>query len=215
MVSHLLNIDETLAMTVGQKLGLQSMPKPAEAAMPTRQDLEPSPSLSILEKGPGRFEGRKLGILIADGADATLLDGLADAVIQQKGTVELIAPKVGGVTLSDGRFIEANHMIDGGPSVLFDAVVLLTSADAVQDLVKEAVARDFVADAFQHCKFIGYDSTAVELLNKAGVADALDEGVISLSSEEDCSSFVSQLGKLRVWGREPSIKLGTASQPAN
>ena len=40
MVSHLLNIDETLAGRVGTGLGLKAMPKPADAAMPTRQDLD-------------------------------------------------------------------------------------------------------------------------------------------------------------------------------
>jgi catalase len=49
MVSHLMNIDDTLATTVAQKLGFQSMPNPADAAIPTRQDLEPSPALSIVE----------------------------------------------------------------------------------------------------------------------------------------------------------------------
>ena len=52
MVSHLLNIDETLAGKVGAGLGLKAMPKPADAAMPTRQDLDPSPALSIVENGP-------------------------------------------------------------------------------------------------------------------------------------------------------------------
>jgi hypothetical protein len=42
MVSHLLNIDETLANKVAAALGLKTMPKPADAAMPTRQDLDPS-----------------------------------------------------------------------------------------------------------------------------------------------------------------------------
>lgn len=59
-------------------------------------------------------------------------------------------------------------MIDGGPSVLFDAVALLTSAAAIDDLINEAVARDFVADAFQHCKFIGYDQSALPLLQRPG-----------------------------------------------
>ncbi len=90
--------------------------------------------------------------------------------------VELIAPNVGGFEASDGTWIEAHHMIDGGPSVLFDAVALLTSAAATADLVQEATARDFVADAFQHCKFIGYDASAMPLLEKAGIADALDRG---------------------------------------
>jgi catalase len=215
MVAHLLNIDETLAATVAQKLGLQAMPKPADAAMPTRQDLEPSPALSIVQRGPKRFEGRKLGILITDGVDAKLLKGLTKAVTAEKAVFELIAPKVGGVTASDGTFIEAHHMIDGGPSVLFDAVALLTSATAVDELIKEATARDFVADAFQHCKFIGYDQSALPLLEKTGIADAMDEGVLPLAGEEGLAAFVSELGKLRVWAREPSVKLGKASVPAN
>lgn len=213
MVSHLLNIDETLATTVAQKLGFQSMPKPADAAMPTRQDLEASPALSIVERGPMRFEGRKLGIMIADGVDAKLLKALTKAVAAQKAVIELIAPKVGGVTADDGSSIEANHMIDGGPSVLFDAVVLLTSHQAIDDLVKEAAARDFVADAFQHCKYIGYDQSAMPLLEKAGISGQLDEGTIPLSDSKDIEAFVEKLGKLRVWGREPSVKLGKASPP--
>ena len=213
MVSHLLNIDETLATTVAQKLGFQKMPKPADAAMPTRHNLEPSPVLSIVNRGPQRFEGRKLGILITDGVDGELLKGLIDAITKEKAVCELIAPKVGGVTASDGTLIEAHHMIDGGPSVLFDAVALLTSARGVDDLINEAAARDFVADAFQHCKFIGYDHSAMPLLEKAGIADALDEGVLALPGEKGLSAFVAELGKLRIWGREPSVKLGKASPP--
>ena len=215
MVAHLLNIDETLAATVAQKLGLQAMPKPADAAMPTRQDLEPSPALSIVQRGPKRFEGRKLGILITDGVDTKLLKGLTKAVEAEKAVFELIAPKVGGVTASDGTFVEAHHMIDGGPSVLFDAVALLTSAAAIDELIKEATARDFVADAFQHCKFIGYDQSALPLLEKAGIADVMDEGMLPLPGEGGLAAFVSELGKLRVWAREPSLKLGKASVPVD
>ena len=69
MVSHLLNIDETLAKSRRQT-GPKKMPKPADAAVPTRQDLDPSPALSIVQNGPKRFEGRKLGILVSDGTDA-------------------------------------------------------------------------------------------------------------------------------------------------
>ncbi|MGR9393021.1 catalase [Rhizobium leguminosarum] len=207
MVSHLMNIDETLASKVGHALGFKSMPKPADAAMPTRQDLEPSPALSIVERGPKRFEGRKLGILVSDGTDAAIFKALLAAITEQKATFEVIAPKIGGVTLSDGNWIEAHQMIDGGPSVLYDAVALLPSAEGTGDLLKEAAARDFVADAFVHCKFIGYVETALPLMQKAGIADALDEGVIALGAAKDVTAFIKALGKLRVWGREPSVKL--------
>ncbi|MGM5054809.1 catalase [Rhizobium sp. 814_E9_N1_1] len=207
MVSHLMNIDETLASKVGHALGFKSMPKPADAAMPTRQDLEPSPALSIVERGPKRFEGRKLGILVSDGTDAAIFKALLAENTEQKATFEVIAPKIGGVTLSDGNWIEAHQMIDGGPSVLYDAVALLPSAEGTGDLLKEATARDFVADAFVHCKFIGYVETALPLMQKAGIADALDEGVIALGAAKDVTAFIKALGKLRVWGREPSVKL--------
>ncbi|WFS00289.1 catalase [Rhizobium tumorigenes] len=207
VVSHLFNIDETLASTVARKLGLQTMPKPADAAVATRQDLEELPSLSIARKGPMRFEGRKLGILVTDGVDAAMVKAVVAAVVDAKADFEVIAPKVGGVTASDGKWLAAHQMIDGGPSVLYDAVLLLTSPEGTEELVREATARDFVADAFSHCKYIGYVDAALPLMQKAGIADALDEGTISLSAPGDLAEFFEEIGKLRVWGREPSVKL--------
>ena len=48
-------------------------------------------------------------------------------------------------------------------------------------LIQKSTARDFVADAYAHCKFIGYVDAALPLLGKAGIAiDDLDEGCITL-----------------------------------
>jgi catalase len=206
MVAHLLNIDETLAAKVAAALGIADMPKPADAAMPTRQDLEPSAALSIIERGPKRFEGRKLGLLVTDGSDAALVGAITGAITGEKGVVEIIAPKIGGVTLSDGSFLEAQQMIDGGPSVLYDAVAILAAEAVMPDLLKESAARDFVADAFAHCKFIGYATPVLALMKKAGIED-LDEGTVELGSAKDIKAFVAELGKLRVWAREPSVKI--------
>jgi catalase len=207
MVSHLLNIDETLANNVAGKLGLQKMPKPADAAVPTRQDIDPSPALSIVGNGPERFEGRKLGILVSDGSDTSLLKAFKVALDTAGATYEIVAPKISGVEASDGSWIQADQMI-GGPSVLYDAVVLLPAAEAMDDLLQETAARDFVADAFAHCKFIGYVESALPLLEKSGVAaEDFDEGCIAVASAKDVRSFVEGLAKLRVWGREPNVKM--------
>jgi catalase len=207
LVSHLLNIDETLARKVGDALGLKRMPKPADAAVATRQDLKPSPALSIVGGGPERFEGRKLGILVSDGTEAGILSGLIKALTKARATFEIIAPKVGGGKLSDGTLVEADQMIDGGPSVLYDAVALLPSDEAMADLLQESTARDFVADAFAHCKFIGYVDAVIPLFEKIGIAKDLDEGCVSLGSPKDATAFVAGLGKLRVWAREPKVKM--------
>ena len=119
--------------------------------------------------------------------------------------LKFVAPMVGGVEASDGTWIEADEKIDGGPSVLFDAVVLLPSAAGAELLAKEPTARDFVADAFAHLKFIGYTAAAEPLLKKAAVFDDRDDGVIPLRSADDAAPFVATCRKLRVWARESRI----------
>ncbi len=207
VVSHLMNIDATLAETVAGKLGIRKMPKAADAAVPVRDDLPTSPALSIIENGPASFKGRKIGVLAANGSDAKVLDAIRQAVEQEGAMVELIAPQVGGFEASNGKWMEADHMIDGGPSVLFDAVALVLPEEAADRLTGEATARDFVADAFAHCKLIGFTAGAMPLLAKAGVEPDMDEGLIPLDDVKAVSDFVASCRKLRVWAREDAVKL--------
>ena len=199
MVAHLLNIDQGLAQQVADGLGLKEMPGPADAAKPT-QNLKKSSALSILLNGPDSFKGRKMGALVTDGVDSKILEALKAALKKEGALLEIVAPKVGGVKASDGSWIEAAQKIDGGPSVLYDAVALLPSEDGAKLLVKEAPARDFVADAFAHMKFIGYVEAAAALLGKAGVEESRD-GFVVLKGEEDCAAFVAVCRQLRCWER--------------
>ncbi|TPN86542.1 catalase [Mesorhizobium sp. CU2] len=207
MVAHLLNIDETLASKVADKLGIRKMPKPADAAVAPRDDLEPSPALSIINNGPDSFKGRKIGVLVSDGADAGLLKAIQKAAKAEGATVEIVAMRVGGAEAADGSWIEAKHMVDGGPSVLFDAVVLLVSEQGAELLAKDAAARDFVSDAFAHLKFIGFVEGAKPLLAIAGVAPDADEGLIGLTADRSARTFLETCRKLRVWARESAVKL--------
>jgi catalase len=206
MASHLCNIHDDLARTVATGLGI-APPAPAPAARPTRKDLAPSPVLSIAQRGPARFEGRKLGIFISDGADAALFNAVANAVTKAGAKVEVVAPKIAGATLSDGTLVPANQKIDGGPSVLFDAVAVLLSERAAHMIVKHAPSKDFVSDAFAHCKFIAYSDLTVPLLEAAGIAGMLDEGCFRLKTRKDAERFVETCGKLRHWERERRIDL--------
>ena len=73
MISHLLNVDEALAKKVAEGLGMKDLPTAAEPARPVKKDLPSSPALSIIRNGPEDFKGRKLGVLVSDGVDASLL----------------------------------------------------------------------------------------------------------------------------------------------
>ena len=67
---------------------------------------------------------------------------------------------------------------------------------------------DTLADAFAHRKFIGHVKAAVPLFEEAGIAETdFDEGIIALASSKDVSGFVGKLGQLRVWSREPRVKM--------
>ena len=202
MVSHLLNVDEGLAKTVATGLGLEIMPKAADAAVPTRTDLKPSPKLSIVENGPDSFKGRKLGVLMTDGADAGIFKALQDAAKAEGALVEVIAPQVGGVKDSQGNRIPADQKIGGGPSVLYDAVVVLPSEEGARMLAKDAGARDFVTDAYGHCKFIGYGAAAQALFDAACVAKLMDEGFVTVDSAVSAKKFIETCRKLRFWKRE-------------
>lgn len=202
IVSHLRNVHAKLAGEVANGLRLKNMPEPADAARPTREDLEKSPSLSILLNGPGSFKGRKVGVLVTDGVDIGLFLSLKTATETEGAMLEVIAPMVGGVKASDGSWIDAAQMVGGGPSVLYDAVALLPSADGATMLSQQAAARDFVADAFAHMKFIGYVAAAIPLLKKAGIDDRRDEGFIALDGSQNGSAFITACRQLRFWARE-------------
>jgi catalase len=208
MVSHLLNVHTDLAKRVADGLRLKSLPDPADAARSTRKDLKKSPALSILLNGPESFKGRKLGVLVTDGVDRTIFTSLQAAVEAEGAMLEIVAPRVGGVEASGGSWIEADQKLGGGPSVLYDAVALLPSQDGVQMLIKDAAARDFVADAFAHMKFIGYVEAASPLLAKAGVSESRDDGFIRLEGSKACTAFIQKCRQLRFWARESAMTQG-------
>jgi catalase len=141
-------------------------------------------------------------VLVTDGVDPDLVAALLAAAKAEGTLVEIVAPEVGGVAASDGSRIEAKRKLDGAPSVLFDAVAILVSADGAAGLVPQQVARDFVSDAFHHCKFIAFSKEAMPLLDQSGIAADLDEGCLVLDAAEDATTFIGMCRQIRLWSRE-------------
>jgi catalase len=207
MVAGLRNVDEDLAAAVAESLGMRELPAAAAPARAPRTDLPPSPALSILGRGPGSFAGRKIGVLVTNGGDAETLAALRAAAADEGATVEIVAPVVGGVDISDGTLVPADQQIDGAPSVLYDAVAIIAEPGGARALAARPAARDFVTDAVAHCKFVGYTSGAAVLFEAAGLpADpsAADEGFISLN-EHPAAEFVARCRQLRHWDREFAV----------
>ncbi len=154
-----------------------------------------------MANGPASFAGRKLGVLVTTGSDAGLIEALRQAAADEGASVELVAPAVAGIFASDGTAIEVGQQFDGSPSVLFDAVALLPSKAGAASLARAPAARDFVADAWAHGKYIGYAPDAGPLLDAAGL-DGPDAGVIELDGQSDPAAFIAACRGLRYWPRE-------------
>jgi catalase len=202
MVAGLRNVHEDLARHVADGLGLPELPDASPPARPPIEDLAPSPALSILENGPDSFAGRKLGVLVSDGADAKIVDALLAAAEKEGVTVEFVAPTIAGFESSDGTRRKAGQQVDGGPSVLYDAILVLPSADGATALAAKAAARDFVTDAYAHAKFVGCGSDATALLDAAGLQAGMDAGMIEIADEAGVESFLLRCRDLRFWERE-------------
>jgi catalase len=205
VVSHLGNIDGKLADRVSKGLGLQEKAPALPAAVATRKDLKASKALSIALNPPKTFAGRKVGALVTDGVDRSILEALKQALDAEGAMLEIIAPAVGGVAAADGSWIEADQKIGGGPSVLYDAVAILPSVAGANILMTNASAKDFISDAFAHLKFIAYVPGALPLFEKAGLPEDLDHGFIELTGAKSPTQFVAACRKLRLWQREQVV----------
>ena len=204
MLGHLVNVQPELGQRVAAGLGHDDPIVPATTTVKARTDIAPSPKLSILAQATPTLEGRVIGCLVTDGADADLIAAIDKAASDMNAVMKIVAPKLGGVTLSDGSKIAADHQLAGGPSILFDAVVLAVSDDGVKALVGEAAAVGWVQDAFAHLKVIGHSAAARPLLDKAGVV--ADVGVVALGMAKDADGFMATAANGRVWAREPSVR---------
>jgi len=143
------------------------------------------------------LQGRKVGVLIADGSDAGALASLRSAIEAAGGTCFVVAPKVGATKLSDGSTLKADGQLAGSPSQLFDAVAIVVSDAGCAALLKQGAAVQFAMDAYGHLKAIGAVAASKPLLVKAGVEPG--PGVVSLAD-------LPKAAARRYFEREPSVR---------
>ncbi|MDQ8188432.1 catalase [Pelagicoccus sp. SDUM812002] len=206
MLGHLKLVDAKLGEKVAAALGMDGEALDIEPAVPIIE-YEPSQSLSQYGKAPHTLEGKKIGILTSEGAPNALLEKAMKIAKAEGATVEIVAPKVGRCRTSDGTNLEPDHFLAGGPSMLFDCVIIAPGGDEEEGkaLIDQADAVDWVRNAFGHLKVIGFTESAVDLLEKGGVKPNAEGGVIPLD-EAGWDDFVEQAKAYRVWDREPMVR---------
>jgi catalase len=216
MLGHLDVIHPDLGKRVAAGLGMKGEAEKIVPAVAPRDDLAPSPALSLIAKAPETLRGRKIGVLVTDGSSAKLLAGLRKAAKKEGARIALVAPRIGGITDDAGAAVAVDMALAGAPSVLFDAVIVAPSADGATTLTGDAAAIDWIRDAYGHLKAIGHVPAASELFGKAGIDLSGDDragddgagagGIADVAAARGLAAFLAAARRHRVWDREPSVR---------
>ncbi|MEV3919318.1 catalase [Actinomadura coerulea] len=182
VVEQLDRVDHDLAVQVAEGVGVEP---PREAA--TANHGRTSPALSQANARAESVRGRKIAVLVADGADSAAVAAVGDAFTEAGAVVEILAAKDGFVQAANGGRIEVTRAMPTVASVLYDAVLVPGGEQSARALAGDGDAVHFVAEAFVHCKAIGALDAGIGLLERAGIdgvrfsdgAPVSDAGVVT------------------------------------
>jgi catalase len=233
MIGILSQIDKGLAHDVAFGLGLTVPAKPEQPinhSIPADADpksyqpvkgkssLDKSPALSMANTIKDSIKTRKIAILVADGVDAASLGIVQKALVAEGAVVELIAPRLGGVSAGKGPGLPVDKSFLTAASVLYDAVYVPGGADSSSTLAANADAIHFLNEAYKHGKAIAADEKALPVLEATyfyrqlpkdrTAATALREGLAIASDPGALArSFIGAIARHRFWEREKSKKV--------
>jgi catalase len=198
MLGHLSLIDTGLADKVSTALGAEGE---ADKITPAKNpvDLEPSPALRLYGKFKPTLKGRKVGILLGAGFEDKLKKDLVSAIGNEGAKVAVVATKIQGEFDSGKQLHPADMALRASPSVLFDAVVVLSGPEGDKKLAGDPNAVSFLMDAKRHCKAVGFAGIP-SLAKKSGVEE--EPGVIDLNGKAGMRGFIAAGRTGRFWDRE-------------
>lgn len=162
-------------------------------------DLYP-PFLGMLSKAPPNLKGRKVGVLVSSGTPGELLDALERQLLRAGARMAVVAPRSARIRDDRGDPVPVSYELSATPCVLFDAVAVIASSRGAEELARDRCARDWVFNAFHHCRVVGYSAGAAPLLVRSGIDDLGD--LMLLTGEHDASLFVKLAVASRAWERD-------------
>ena len=207
VVALLRNVDETLAARVADGLGMElpaALPRALEP--PVKSEVDASKALSLFAfPGDGSVAGRRVALMVAEGANAEPLQAIYDALVDAGAAPRYIGAKLGKIAAAHGAAIEIEATLETMPSPMWDGVVLDASADG---LAKVGAAAEFVKEQFRHCKTIMTLGAVPALLAAAGITQPpKDPGFIDGSGgtrggKDQAAAFTKALARHKHYERE-------------
>lgn len=172
------HVSYSLASAIAERIGIVP---PVEVEVPHIQ--QTSPAVSQVINAKESVKSNKVAVIVTENSGEKLNELIA-TFLSEDIVVELVSNKQGIVS-----GYEIHETFATTSSVLYDGVYV---TGAFQNSYEQAKAEQFIEQAYQHCKTIGYTENVLflqHIANKHGVAT-------------DPKSFVHALAKHRHWVRE-------------
>ncbi|WP_139826108.1 catalase [Derxia lacustris] len=202
MVANLANVDPELAAAVADPLGLVAPAPAGELA-----EVVPSPMLSMM-RGPGPIDGRKVALLVADGADHAAVELLKSALAGLGLVAQLVGPSLKPLAGRSGTPLAPDFTFENSAALFFDAVALPGGAANCAALMAIGKARTFVAEAYAHGKpILAFEGTAPLLAaaglpqSAAGPANPAEGVFVEPVAGPLLQGFAEALALHRIWER--------------
>jgi catalase len=204
VVDQLTYIDHTLAARVAANLGLSLTKQQLQHALPGAiNGLQTDAALSLYAQKQYPVKSRQVAILGADGICGDSLAKIKKLLTAQGVHSKIFAPHLGNIKTLQGKDIAVDGTIEGNPSVLVDAVIVVTGKESVATLMKNGNAKNYLLQAFKHLKPIALQGDGVRLYQSLPLPKP-DEGVIVHDDTKPLTQqFIAALQKHRIWSREP------------
>ena len=227
MLGLLSKVDLVLAEKVGKGIGT-AVPTVLETPLnlgvspenemgkQESQTVEPSVASSdalTMLKNPTNSKtiaSRKVAIICAEGVSEVCVTNMKNALLKENAKGFIIAQHLGSLVTEDNGAITVDFSFLTTSSVLFDAVYL-PHAKEITALVENDDVNEFLNDAYKHCKVIGANGKATNVVNAASFASKInnnDQGLIltnATTSEGFVQEFITAMGKHRFWEREVNL----------
>lgn len=220
LVGQLAYIDTDLAWKVAEKLGVevkklewpnQSLPADSNIIELQSEEREPhtqfSDALSMMNTIKNTIKSRKIGFILANGADGGAVNDLKTKLEAEGARVELIATSVAPVKLNDGSELTPKHSLTSTASVCFDALTICPGEDSVKELMiaeNKHLVLHFINEAYKHCKAIYFGKDTVVLYHNSNVSAKQheDPAIITWEDNDPSDKFIQAVAQHRVWDLE-------------
>ena len=220
VVGQLNFIDKSLAQNVASKVGVevkelefpnQSLPadsNPADLQSEEREaHTRASEALSMANTVKNTIQGRKIGFIVASGADFGIINDLKNKLEDQNAVVEIIAPSLAPVKTDKGDALTPTHSLTSTASVCFDALFIGAGEEAAKELMnaenKHKVLH-FINEAYQHCKaiYFGEGTEAIYKNSNVAVKKHEDSAIVNWEDSDPDHKFTEAIANHRVWELE-------------